>query len=199
MKEKKPLNFAFLGIAGSGKGTQVDLLIKYLKDNNISDDIIHAYLGQEFRNIAKSDTATSHIIANLIDEGKMVPNFFTDAVFLNLLISRLKEDTFVITDGYPRSVEQSLTFERTMHFYGRDIIHVVYIKVSKEEAIKRMKLRNRKDDTDEGIEQRVEFFLANIDPAIVYYNNKPNYVVHIINGEQSIEDVHSDIIKSLGI
>ncbi len=199
MQHKKPLNFAFLGIAGSGKGTQVELLMKYLKDNGITDDIIHAYLGQEFREIAKTDTATSHIIADIVNEGKMVPNFFTDAVFLNLLIPRLKEDTFVITDGYPRSVEQSLTFERTMHFYSRDLIHVIYIKVSKDEAIRRMKLRNRKDDTDEGIEQRVDFFLANIDPAIMYYENKPNYVVHIINGEQSIEDVHKDIIKSLAI
>ena len=31
----KPQTFIFYGIVGSGKGTQVELLQKYLKDNNL--------------------------------------------------------------------------------------------------------------------------------------------------------------------
>lgn len=196
---KKPLNFTFLGIAGSGKGTQIELLKKYLTDNNITQDILHVYPGEEFRKIAKSNTATSHLIAKIMNRGEMVPDFVTDSLFLSVLIPKLMEDTFVITDGYPRSIDQSKTFERTMNFYSRDIIHMIYVEVSRDEAVKRMKLRMRPDDTDEGIERRVDYFMDYVLPAIKYYESKPNYVVHVINGQQSIEDVHKDIIKSLGI
>ena len=71
------------------------------------------------------------------------------------------------------------------------------IEVGKEEAVKRMMLRARHDDTKEGIAKRFNEYTNNVVPAMNYFKDKENYKIYIINGEQSVQDVHKDIIKAL--
>ena len=90
-------------------------------------------------------------------------------------------------------------FEEVLKYYGRTDVHVVYVELSKEEATKRMKLRGRSDDTDEGIAKRFDEYVNNVIPAMNYFKDKTGYTMHTINGEQSIEDVHKELIASLAI
>jgi len=85
-----------------------------------------------------------------------------------------------------------------MKFYKRNDIKVIYIEVGKEEAIKRMMLRGRHDDTKEGIAKRFDEYKNNVIPAMNYFKDKKDYTIYTINGEQSVEDVHKDIINKLG-
>lgn len=57
--------------------------------------------------------------------------------------------------------------------------------------------RGRHDDTEEGLNKRFGWYFDNVIPAMNYFKGKDGYEFLIINGEQSIEDVHKDIIKSL--
>ena len=195
----KPQTFVFFGIVGSGKGTQVDLLNKYLIDNNILDDILFISPGNEYRRLIKSGSYTSEIVKINLEKGFLQPDFLTTGLLTGILISNMKEDTSIIADGFPRTVAQSLAFENMMKFYNRDEVKIIYIELSKEEAIKRMKLRGRSDDTDEGISNRFDEYVNNVIPSMNYFNDKSGYTIYKINGEQSIEDVHKDIIKTLGI
>ena len=77
-------------------------------------------------------------------------------------------------------------------------MNIIYIKVGKEEAMKRNLLRGRVDDTPEGIEKRFDEYINKVVPAMDYFKDKPNYKIHTINGEQSVENVHKDIIAALG-
>jgi adenylate kinase family enzyme len=199
MSDKKPLNFVFFGIAGSGKGTQVEMLQKYLKEKGIGDDVVYAYPGNEFRKMSENNPYTGEIIKNIIGNGSLVPNFITDSVFLNILTSSLKENSTLIVDGYPRSLEQSITLEKAMKFYQRENVCFIYIEVSRDEAMKRMKIRSRSDDTDEGIAKRFDEYVNNVYPAMNYFEGKSGYFINKINGEQSIEEVHAEIISALGI
>lgn len=199
MLDKKPLNFVFFGIAGSGKGTQVEMLQKYLKDKGMGDDIVYVYPGNEFRKMSDSNPYTGGIIKNIIGNGSLVPNFITDSVFLNAVTTNLKQDSTLIIDGYPRSLEQSITLEKAMQFYQRDSIYFIYIEVSRDEAMKRMKIRSRSDDTDEGIAKRFDEYVNNVYPAMNYFEGKSGYFINKINGEQSIEEVHAEIVSTLGI
>ncbi len=193
----KPYTFMFFGIVGSGKGTQVSLLEKYLKDKEISKDVLSTSTGSEYRKIIESKNYTGRIVKDRVNDGILQPDFLTISIFTNILVSSLEENTSFITDGFPRTIPQSEAFEKAMEFYNRDNVHIVYVELSKEEAIKRMKLRGREDDTDEGIAQRFEEYTNNVIPSMNYFKDKKGYTLHIINGEQTIEEVHSDIIKSL--
>lgn len=195
----KPYTFIFFGIVGSGKGTQIDLLQKYLKTKDPNIHITYAYPGSEFRNIVESGSYTGKLVKNTMDHGWLQPNFLTISLFTNTLVNSITEDSCVIVDGFPRTVIQSEVLEASMDFYKRDDIKVVYIKVEKEEATKRMKLRGRADDTDEGIAKRFDEYVTNVIPAMMYFKQKSGYEIYTINGEQSPEDVHKELIKTLGL
>ncbi len=189
--------FMFFGIPGSGKGTQIELLIKYLKDKNIASDVLHTSTGVEFRKVIASGNYTGAIVKETLEKGFLQPDFLTTSLFTNILISGMKENTWLVADGYPRTAVQSECFEQMMRFYKRENVKIVYVKLSEEEGIKRNLLRGRKDDTKEGLAKRLEEEVNNVLPAMNYFKGKAGYEVFTINGDQSIEDVHKEIIKTL--
>ncbi|MBP9715853.1 MAG: nucleoside monophosphate kinase [Candidatus Pacebacteria bacterium] len=195
----KPYTFIFFGIAGSGKGTQFELLEKYLKDNKLAEEVIYASSGSEYRKLIDNGGYTGQIVKKTLEKGFLQPDFLTTSFFTNVLVSNLTAFTSLVADGYPRTISQSQSFESAMNFYERSDIHIIYIEVGKEEATKRMKLRARADDTDDAISRRFDEYIQNVLPSMKYFEGKEGYNLHTINGEQSVEQVHSDIIKALGI
>jgi len=193
----KPYTFIFFGIVGSGKGTQVELLQKYLIENHISNDVLFTSTGNEYRKLIGTPTFTSSLVKGNLNKGFLQPNFLTISLFTDILVRDMKENTSVIADGFPRTVAQSEAFENMMKFYQRDEIKVIYIELGKEEAVKRMKLRGRADDTDEGIANRFDEYVNNVIPSMNYFEDKKGYKIYKINGEQSIDDVHKELIKTL--
>lgn len=193
----KPQAFVFFGIVGSGKGTQVKLLMDFLKTNG-GRESVYAGTGEGFRSLIASGSYTGSLVKDTIARGELVADFLTDAVFTNILISSLTSEKNLVADGYPRTVVQSELFEEMMEFFKHDKVNVIYIEVGKEEALKRNLLRGRVDDTREGIAKRFDEYVNNVIPAMNYFKGKKGYTIHTINGEQSVEDVHKDIIKALG-
>ncbi len=188
--------FVFYGLAGSGKGTQIKLLMDFLKGKD-GKECVYAGMGEGFRKFAESKNYAASIAKEHILRGALVPNFLTNSIFTNILVNSLDEKKHLITDGYPRTAVQSETFEQMMEFYKRENINIIYIELSEEEAVKRNLLRGRADDTKAGMEKRIEEFKNNVIPSINYFKGKVGYKIYTINGEQSIEDVHKDIIKAL--
>lgn len=188
--------FVFFGQVGSGKGTQVKLLIDFLKNKN-GQESVYASPGNEYRKLIQANSYTGSLVEGPLSRGELLPGFLTDAIVANLLISFLTSEKNLMTDGYPREPEQSISFERMMKFYKREDIKIINIEISKEEAIRRLKQRGRHDDTDEGIAKRFDEYINKVIPAMNYFKNKIGYTIDTINGEQSVEDVQKDIIKAL--
>ncbi len=195
----KPYTFVFFGIVGSGKGTQVELLEKYLKEKKLTDDIIFASTGALYRKLINEGYYTGEIVKTSLEKGHLQPDFLTTGLVASSLAYSMKVGSSIIADGFPRTILQSKSFEEILNYYNRREVHIIYIELSKEEATKRMKLRGRTDDTDEGITKRFDEYMNNVIPAMNYFKNKPGYTLHTINGNQSIEDVHSEIIKNLNL
>lgn len=187
--------FVFFGIAGSGKGTQINLLIDFLK-KNYNQDSIHAYPGNEYRKISQSQNQIASSVKEIIEKGILVPDFLTNAIFTNILINSLNPDVNLIADGYPRTINQAESLLEQMTFFKRENIKIIYIKLGEEEAMKRNLLRGRTDDTEEGFKKRFAEYKNNVVPSMEFLKNKDIEVIEI-NGEQSIEAVHNDILKAL--
>jgi len=193
----QPQTFVFFGIVGSGKGTQVQLLTDFLKKKD-GRETVYAYPGNEYRKLAESKNYTGNIVKDVMERGELLPGFLTDAIVVNIFISSLTPEKHLITDGYPREVSQSISLEKMLNFYNRENIKIIYIGLSKEEAMKRNLLRGRVDDTEGGIKQRFNEYFNKVIPAMNYFKDKAGYTIYNINGEQTIENVHKDIIKALG-
>jgi adenylate kinase len=193
----QPQTFIFFGIVGSGKGTQAKLLTDFLKKQNGLDSV-YAGTGEGFRKLIESKNYTASLVQEYLSRGELVPDFLTNAVFINMLIENLSAEKNLLADGFPRTVAQSQVFEEMMKFFKRDDIKIIYIGLSKEEAMKRNLLRGRTDDTPEGIEQRFSEYVNKVMPAMDFFREKDGYTIYEINGEQTVENVHKDIIKALG-
>lgn len=194
----QPQTFVFFGQVGSGKGTQVKLLTDFLKSKDGLGSV-YAGTGDGFRKLIESGNYTASLVKEYVHNGALVPDFLTDAVFVNILISSLTSEKHLFADGYPRTVAQAKVFEDMMKFFKRDQIDIIYIEVGKDEAMKRNLLRGRHDDTEEGLAKRFDEYVNNVVPAMNYFKDKKNYMIHTINGEQTVENVHKDIIKALNL
>lgn len=191
----EPKTYVFFGIVGAGKGTQIELLKKKLAEN-ASNKLVYAYPGNEYRELTAGDNYTGSLVKGRLNRGELQPDFLTIHVFTKILVNELTPDSHLIADGYPRTLAQEEAFFHAMEFYGRKNVEIVYIEVSKDEVIKRMKLRGRSDDTDEGINRRFWEYENNVIPAMQMMKSR-GFKLHTINGEQSVEAVHTDIMKAL--
>jgi len=188
--------FVFFGPAGSGKGTQINLLTDYLKLKD-GKECVYAGTGEGFRVLAKSENFTSKIVKEKIDKGELVPDFLTTSVFTDILVNYLDENKHLITDGYPRNIVQAESLEQMMEFFKRENVKIVYIEVNKEEVTKRMLLRARHDDTPESISTRINLFFNEVLPAMNFFKDKNNFEIILINGEQTVPEVFEEIKKKL--
>ncbi len=188
--------YVFFGMVGSGKGTQVKLLMDFLKVRD-GKEIIYIYPGSEYRKLVDSGSYTGSLVKDSLARGELQPDFLTNSIFTNILINSLTNEEHLISDGYPRTISQSQTFESMVNFYKRGNVKMIYIEVSKEESMKRNMLRGRGDDTEKGLAKRFDEYINKVIPAMDYFKDKEGYELLSINGEQSVEDVHKDIIKAL--
>jgi adenylate kinase len=187
-------HFVFYGPEGCGKGTQAELLgEKYNFPVLISGDLV--------RDAAANDKGMmGEIVKEALNSGKYV----ADSEMFVLWKRRFKQDDVKngwILDGFPRNIDQAMFLEDKVEKYGQPITVVFHLKVSIEESMKRLASRNREaykgagksHDSPEMIKSRLEMYYQG-EPAVLDFYRKRG-ILTTINGEQSIEKVHEDIMK----
>lgn len=191
----KPLNVIFLGLSGSGKGTQVEMLKQRLLDRQKT---YVSSTGALLRELKDADTAAGHRLKKILEDGGLVPSIVAVSAWLHAISWNVKDDEGIFFEGSPRKVWEAEIMDEFLHFLERDQhTQVIYIFLSPEEAIERLKKRGREDDTEEAIRARIAFFHKDVAPVVEHYRARGNLVE--INGDQSMEDVHKDIVAALGL
>ncbi|OGE33906.1 hypothetical protein A3C59_01190 [Candidatus Daviesbacteria bacterium RIFCSPHIGHO2_02_FULL_36_13] len=170
-----------MGPQGSGKSTQGKLMSDYL-------NIPFIVTGDILREIAGSDTAEGKRLKEILESGNLVD----DETVVSLIKGRLQKDdckTGFILDGYPRTLEQAQSIEDI------NFEKAIYIKIPKEETLKRLLKRGRTDDIEELINRRLELYFQQTEPLLEYYKNKGILVE--IDGMGDIEKIQSDIREKI--
>jgi len=196
-----PKTFIFIGRSGCGKGTQAELLIKHLEEKGeISSDNPLFYLesGNRFRDFIKGTSHSSRLAKEIMDRGERQPDFLAVWNWSHLLVENIMGDEHIIFDGTPRSLLEAQALDTALKFYKREKPQVFFMNVSRDWSRTRLLERGRFDDKDQSeVEKRLDWFEKDVMPAVEYYRIHPDYKFTDINGEQTIEEVHAEILKSL--
>jgi adenylate kinase family enzyme len=186
----------FIGRSGCGKGTQSDLLTDYFK--TLGKETLYLSTGNEFRTlIAEEDNFTSKKVDTIYDEGGRHPDFLCITIIGNFFKNNFDLNKNIIMDGGLRSLNEAETVADVFDFYEIENVYVFHLDVSHEWSVDKMKNRHRADDSIAIFEAKKKWFDGEVVPAINYLENNPKFKFYKINGEQVIEQVHSDIITCL--
>ncbi|MCX6731588.1 MAG: nucleoside monophosphate kinase [Candidatus Parcubacteria bacterium] len=193
----KPYTFLFIGRSGCGKGTQAELLIKYLKTNS-KRFVLYFYAGNKMRELAeKKNNLTAQITKKILLEGGKQPDFLAIWYWSNELVKKMTGDAHLVIDGSPRTAMEAEIWDEALKFYGRKNVWPIYVDVSAKWATERLLARKRFDDTKERVKNRMKYFDKFVYPAVEYYKKEnKNKLIHI-NGEQTIEEVHQEIMQKV--
>lgn len=199
MMVHQPLNLIFLGYSGSGKDTQAELLQGFLRKRDGDNSVAYIYTGQKLRDFIAQNP--DNLTARMMDEkvmhaGAKAPDFLAVwAVAVGLM--QVNKDQHIISSSSPRTRLEAIIIDEAFAWYERTFVFPVWLDVSYEWGFARLKNRGRKDDTDEQIRNRLDYFKVHVMPAIEYYQSESvNRLIHI-NGEQPIDKVHADIMQAL--
>jgi len=193
----KPYTFLFIGRSGCGKGTQAELLIKYLETND-KRPVLYLYAGNKMRELAeRKNNLTSQITKKILMEGGKQPDFLAIWYWSNELVEKMTKDAHLVIDGSPRTDMEAEIWDEALEFYGRKDIKPIYVEVSEKWATEKLLNRKRFDDTAERIKNRMDYFDKYVYPAVEYYKTKSKNKIIEINGEPSIEEVHQEIMQKV--
>ena len=216
----KPLNFTLIGKSGCGKGTQAKLLMKEF------GDFCYISTGDLFRDLAKADTDTSERVAKVIQRGDFPFDDLATTLWMHKLAYNLRADQGIMLDGAPRRVSEAEPLDRFLEFLERkETTFNLLIDISRQEAFDRLtkrricrncgrlipwvgefkELKNcdkcggelvtRHDDTPEAINNRLDFYDETMVKVVQYYEQQGRLIR--INGEQPIDHVFRDILRTL--
>ena len=182
-----------LGIQWCGKGTQAKLLLKHFEWK-----FDYLEMGQLFRANMSNDNIVWNFCKDIVNWGWLVPPFVSFGWYEIALQIVEWKNMALMTDGFPRAIEQAKFMESMMEKYNRDFV-IIHYELSKEKAIERImeraKLQRRIDDNEESIKVRLAAFENETLPVINYFKGK--WKVISIDADNNIDDIFNETIKFL--
>ena len=187
---KKSINILLLGRSGCGKGTQGKLLVDHFGLG------LYINTGDIFRDLIQKDTLAGRKMVELLNRGGLAEDWMATFLWKRELIEKLQsKDQGIIFDGVARRLSEAKELDRVMEWFGLKLTPIL-IEVTREEAFKRLKGRKRLDDTDEGINSRLDWYDDHTSKTVDYYEKKGQLVR--VDGMPDEKTVFRNILKALG-
>lgn len=124
------MNILIMGAAGSGKGTMAKKILECY-------DIPHISTGNMFRAAIAEGTELGRSAQRFMEQGLLVPDEVTIAMVGERL---MKEDCQrgYLLDGFPRTLDQALAFEKISASIGKPVEAVISLDVDLDELAPRI-------------------------------------------------------------
>lgn len=196
----KPLTVIFIGPQGSGKGTQIERLCEVIAEKDPARRIVDIQTGRRFRALAaRSETFADKKVASTLDSGELQPDFITHILWGQAMLDQLDPKAHLLIDGFPRTAHQARVLDNALNFFERNEVSVINLDTPEEVVRERMQSRARADDTPESIETRLRWYREDTLPVLDYYRKRDNTVVYDLDGTDTIDGVHTQILKALNL
>lgn len=213
------LHLLIMGPAGSGKGTQSELIVK-------NYNVVHLSTGDMFRAAIKNETKAGLLAKTYMDEGKLVPDEITISLVKERLQAQDIKDKGFLLDGFPRTVEQAKSLKTLLSDIDLPLNLIIDLNVDEEVLAKRItgrrmcrtcgaiyhienkppikegvcdldggELYQRSDDTKESLLVRLAEYKNLTAPVRDYYEGVAKIVD--INATQSVEEVFAEVNHEL--
>jgi len=179
------------GLPACGKTTQA-------KKINQEFGLYHFGMGNKIRAEIESGSELGQKIKIMHDSGALLPDELMIQIIKNC--GEQARQTGIVFDGFPRMISQAAMLDNILSEAGTQFVKFFYLRVNREEAIKRLKARaavtSRIDDQDiDAINNRFNVFQEQSKALLNYYRQQGKLVE--IDGEKSIEEVYTDICANL--
>ncbi|MEX2599139.1 MAG: adenylate kinase [Dehalococcoidia bacterium] len=209
-----------LGPPGAGKGTQAGIIAEQAK-------VAHVASGDLFRKHLGEGTELGKQAKAYMDKGELVPDDVTIRMVLERIAEPDARLGYVL-DGFPRTMEQAKALDEALEKEGQRIDVAPLVEVETEELVRRLagrwicrkcqtpfhevsappkqsgicdvcggELYQRDDDKAEVVRARLETYQRQTAPLIGYYEQQGKLVR--VNGQQAVEEVTSDLLRTVGV
>lgn len=194
----QPLTVLFFGSQGAGKGTQVQMLIEYLRTKS-PRSVIHIDMGQELRNLRDTGTYAGTLTGEIIDAGRRIYDFMAIYLQTKKLAEHFTGEEHIVADGLARGDDQTRGFDDMIKFFHRDgDFQIINLVIADDTAVRRLLARGRNDDTEEGIRRRLAWTKTDVIPQLELLKSRGR-TIHEIDGEPDVETIHKNILSTLGL
>ncbi len=200
------LNLVMLGPPGAGKGTQARRLAE-------SRGVPHISTGEILRAAVEANTDLGRKAKAVIESGRLV----SDEIMIGIVNDRLDNDDAregFLLDAFPRTVFQADALDNILG--GRQPLVVIDLSVNDDELVRRLStrrmcescgvitgavsgkpavvcdtcggaLKQRSDDREEVVRERLVVYRQSTEPLIGYYQRRPTF--RSVDGSQDEESV----------
>lgn len=181
------MRIVLLGAPGSGKGTQAERIVEKYR-------IVHISTGDLLRAEVAAGTPLGNQAKAIMEAGQLV----SDDIMLGMIRQRLAKDDVrngFLLDGFPRTLPQAEALDAMLAELGQPLDVILFIDVDYGEIMTRLLARQRADDNEETIRNRLEVYEAQTAPLIDYYKAKGN--LRAVKGVGPIEEISRNVCKIL--
>jgi UMP-CMP kinase family protein len=180
-----------LGGPGSGKGTQCSKLVEQF-------GFVHYSAGDLLREEAKLDTDIGRMIAQMIQDGAIVPGYITIELLRKAIFNHPNsENTQFLIDGFPREMKQALDFERQVTPAQFVLFFDCPEQVLEERLLKRGETSGRSDDNMISIRKRFQTYQRQTIPVIEYFGAQDK--VRKIDSAMAVHEVFNATRSVFGV
>lgn len=173
----------FMGVAGSGKSVQ---------GRRLADEMGLPWLstGEFLRMLISGERRKAMVAGKLLTDSDIIE-------LVRKIFNLIDTNEEFILDGFPRTMAQADWLLNQVKHGQLKVSAVIHIKASEQAVHERLMSRGRPDDNPEAIKERFQEYEDAIKPILEDFKSAGVRVCDI-NGEQSIDAAHDDIVAAIG-